>query len=301
MNVQERNQPFFSIIIPTYNRASFLFKTLKSILTQQFQNFEVIIVDDGSTDNTKDVLREMLDNDPRIKYFYKINEERSIARNYGISRAEGKYVGFLDSDDIFYSNHMTVGYEVLKRNNFPEVCHLGHEVISETGNLILVRNSFDKSFKEKLIHENIIHGNSIFVRTDILREVNFIPSRFAILSEDWYLWLRLAARYPFHFDNTVTSAIVQHNERSLMNIDPDKLIASTNIIVEYLKKDTPFLSEYKNTVSLHFANHYTFLTLILALTKARRRDTIKYLLKAIEYDAKVVLRRRFWASVKHLF
>jgi glycosyltransferase involved in cell wall biosynthesis len=301
MAIAEEHQPFFSIIIPTYNRAVHLLRALNSILDQEFSKFEIIVVDDGSTDNTRELMADVVKKDQRIKYFYKENEERSIARNYGIMRASGKYVGFLDSDDRVYPNHLAVAYELLKRNNTPEVGHLGYESVDASGKLILAKNDFDRSFKEKLIHENNIHGNAIFIRRDIATEINFIPSPFAIVSEDWYLWLRLASRYQFHFDNTITSSVVHHNERSLMNIDPDKLIASTDVVVAYLKKDAPFLKEYRGKVSYHFANHYTFLALILALTKIRRWETIKFLIRAARYDPAVILRRRFLATIKHLF
>lgn len=301
MAIDHSDQPFFSVVIPTYNRAKHLTTSLNAILKQEFSDFEVLIIDDGSVDETRAVVAKIAGENSRIKYFYKENEERSIARNYGIMKAIGKYVGFLDSDDLVYPNHLKVAYDLLNRNNFPEVGHLGFKVIDESGNTILSRNAFNNSFKEELIHQNILHGNAIFIRKDIASEIHFIPSRFANLGEDWYLWLRLAARYVFYFDNTVTSAVVQHNDRSLMNINPDKLIASTETLVTYLQKDEQFLREYKRKAAYHFANHYTFLTLILALTKKRRGDTIKYLAKAISYDPMVVLRRRFLASLKHFF
>lgn len=295
----EMDRYFFSIVIPTFNRGKLLDHAINSILLQEFSDYEIIVVDDGSTDDTRERIEKLAKKNPSIKYFFKQNEERSIARNHGITKALGKYISFLDSDDQLYSNHLKVAYELLKRNNFPEVGHLGYEFIDGSGNSVLVRNEFDETFREKLIHENIIHGNAIFIRSDIATEVNFIPSSAAMISEDWYVWLRLAARYPFHFDNTVTSAVVHHSERSLRTIHPDKLIASTEIIVEYLMKDAPFLNTYKHKVSYHFANHYTLLTLILSLTKSRRFDTFKYLLKAIRYDPTVIVRKRFLASVKH--
>ena len=301
MAIPDDNLPFFSIIVPTYNRAKRLPKALNSIISQNFKEFEIIVVDDGSIDNTRDIVNEMATTNTCIKYFFKENEERSIARNYGIMKASGKYISFLDSDDVLYSNHLNVAYDLLRRNNFPEVGHLGFEYITEKGDLISVRNNFDESFKEKLIEENILHGNAIFIRRDIASEINFIPSPHAILSEDWYLWLRLAVRYQFHIDNTVTSAVVHHKERSLNKINPDKLIASTNVIVQYLKRDILFMKEYKSRVSYHFANHYTFLALTLALTKSRRWDTIAYLLTAIRYDPGVIMRKRFLAAAKHWF
>ncbi|MDH4088851.1 MAG: glycosyltransferase [Cyclobacteriaceae bacterium] len=301
MAIQDSNRPFFSIIIPTYNRAKYLPMAVHSLLVQDFRAFEIIVVDDGSTDETHAMIADLARKHPCIKYHFKNNEERSIARNYGILHATGQYIGFLDSDDKVYPNHLQVAHGLLERNDFPEVGHLGFESVSISGKKISISNQFDETYKEKLIHENITHGNAIFIRGDIARKINFIPSPSAILSEDWYLWLRLASRYPFYFDNTVTSSVVHHDARSLLNIDPDKLIASTNTIVRYLKRDKPFTTEYRHKTGYHYANHYTFLTLILALTKSRRLDTVKYLIRAIWYDPTVIIRRRFLASVKHWF
>ena len=292
--------PFFSIIIPTYNRSQRLVLAIKSLLTQDFDDVEVLVVDDGSTDNTGAVVTQLRESHNNLKYFYKQNEERSIARNFGIMKATGRYIGFLDSDDIVYANHLQTAYRLLTSSNFPEVGHLGYQIIDTSGKVILTRNNFDNSFKTKLISENIIHGNAIFIRNDIAKIVNFIPSKLAILSEDWYLWLRLAARYKFHFDNTITSAVVEHEGRSLQKIDPDKLISNTKTIVTNLKADPIFLSAYSAKVRYHFSNHYTFLSLILALTKDRKIDSIKYLFTAVKYDLLVIFRRRFLATIKLL-
>lgn len=293
-------RPFFSIILPTYNRSQKLVNACDSIRNQNFTDYEIIIVDDGSTDNTKEVVQEILMTYSNIRYFYKVNEERSIARNFGIEKAEGKYISFLDSDDILYPNHLQVAYSLLQRNNFPEVGHLGFEMIDENGNRLSVVNNLDVTFKEKLIHNNFLHCNAIFIRNDIARQIHFIPSKFAILSEDWYVWLRLAARYPFYFDNTVTSAVIHHKERSLMQIDPDKLILNTQILIKYFKKDNIFLSAYNRLVNYHFANHYIFLSLILAISKGRQLQTLHFLWQAFKYDYSVFFRKTFWAVLKNL-
>ena len=188
MNLPGDKQPFFSIVIPTYNRAEKLVKAVNSILEQEFFRYEIIVVDDGSTDSTQDMVADLINRDNRIKYFFKENEERSIARNYGIMRASGKYVSFLDSDDFLYKNHLTVAHALLEMNAFPEVGHLGFKLVNELGDSILVRSDFDDSFKSRLIVENIFSINSIFIRRDIVTEVNFIPSPLATISEDWYLY-----------------------------------------------------------------------------------------------------------------
>jgi len=97
--------PFFSIILPTYNRVSFLTRSIGSVLRQDFQDWELLIIDDGSTDHTKEVVYSFKDN--RIKYVYQENSERSAARNNGINQAQGAWLCFLDSDDEYSTNHLS--------------------------------------------------------------------------------------------------------------------------------------------------------------------------------------------------
>lgn len=99
------NSPFFSIVIPTYNRADIISLTLESVLTQGFSAFEILVVDDGSTDDTAAVIARH--SNPRLHYYPKENAERGAARNYGLARARGEYVLFLDSDDQFHPHHLS--------------------------------------------------------------------------------------------------------------------------------------------------------------------------------------------------
>jgi glycosyltransferase involved in cell wall biosynthesis len=292
--------PFFSIIIPTYNRASWVKIAITSILDQGFTSFEILVVDDGSTDTTSEVVRRLASTDNRIVYLPKVNEERSIARNYGIDRAKGAYVGFLDSDDYVLPNHLRAAFDLLDRHSFPEVCHLGYKFIDLSGNTVLVRNNFGADTRALLIQENVLHGNAIFIRREVIQHVKFIPSRDAILSEDWYVWLRLAARFPIHFDTKVTAIVTQHADRSLMNIDPAKLMVNTAIIIDNLRHDSVFLNFYGERVEEHFAAHYTFLTLILSLSRKFKKETIKYLFAAFNQCPRILLSKRFWASVKFM-
>ena len=272
---------------------------IDSILKQTFQDFEIVLVDDGSKDETESVVKNIPDR--RIRYFKKINEERSIARNFGIQHAEGRYINFLDSDDKFYSNHLETAYHLLSKNHFPEIGHLGYEMIDGKGNVLLQRSDLNDHIEERMLSENILHGNAIFIQRSIALLHPFPNHREAVISEDWCVWMSLIARYKIHYDNTITSTIIEHGERSLRNINPDRLIASTEIIVDSLKRDKVFTAKYGNKVHSFFANQFTLVTLVLSLTKHRRLDTIRYLLKAIRYDFTVVCRKRFLASLKHWF
>ena len=109
--------PFFSIILPTYNRAHILPKAIDSLLRQQYENWELVIVDDGSSDNTKELVAAYIDE--RIRYIYQDNAERSAARNNGIVHSKGRYICFLDSDDYYENNHLQIIKEKIELENNP--------------------------------------------------------------------------------------------------------------------------------------------------------------------------------------
>ena len=90
----------------TYNRSKTIDKTIESVVNQTYKNWELIVIDDGSTDNTKEIITIYKTNDKRIKYLFQQNKERSEARNNGIAKANGEYICFIDSDDLFHKNHL---------------------------------------------------------------------------------------------------------------------------------------------------------------------------------------------------
>jgi glycosyltransferase involved in cell wall biosynthesis len=291
--------PFFSIIIPTYNRSTHLKKAIASVLAQEFTNFEITVVDDGSTDDTFGVVSEFIRNDKRVKYYFKKNEERSIARNYGINLSMGDYIGFLDSDDIVYANHLSSAYDLLLQNQFPEVCHLGYEKISEQGVVIFKRGDLNHQLADKLIKENLLHCNAIFIRRQIALQFPFINHTSAIIAEDWYVWLRLACRFKIYTSHQITSAIVEHPYRSLNKIDADVLTECSDLIVQNLKSDKAFLGYYKHRSKYFFARQYSFTMLLLSLNKQRTKY-FKYFVKALREDISVLTSVRFIASIKYI-
>ena len=109
--------PLFTVIIPTVNRKDFLKIAVNSVFDQTFDDFEIIIIDDGSTDDTKQMLYEY--SDKRIKYFYQENKGVSFARNKGLEQSNGKYIAFLDSYDSWVENKLEKTFEYI--NNFPEI------------------------------------------------------------------------------------------------------------------------------------------------------------------------------------
>lgn len=125
--------PLFSVVMPTYNRAKWLEGAIQSVLNQTFEDFELIIVDDGSTDNTRDLVSGFADS--RILYYYQENKERSAARNAGIKLASGDYVCFLDSDDVYLPWHLEILKKSLEYFNFsPQLIFTDIDEISTVRN-----------------------------------------------------------------------------------------------------------------------------------------------------------------------
>ncbi|HPC65278.1 MAG TPA: glycosyltransferase family A protein [Anaerohalosphaeraceae bacterium] len=106
--------PKVSVIIPTYNQSRLLKETVGSVLAQTLSDLEVIVVDDGSTDNTQEVVSQIPD--ARIRYYYTPNRGVSAARNYGLTRAAGQYIAFLDHDDLWPDNFLEVMVRSLEKN-----------------------------------------------------------------------------------------------------------------------------------------------------------------------------------------
>jgi glycosyltransferase involved in cell wall biosynthesis len=157
--------PFFSIIIPTFNRARLISRAIESVLSQDFDDWEMIVVDDGSADTTGDVVRAFSDIDPRISYHYSENQGAAAARNLGCSFASGKYFTFLDSDDEYLPKHLSLRAELISSEPAIELLHGNVEVIGDP----FVADLFDPS---KLIPIfDCIIGGTFFIRRDLFKRL----------------------------------------------------------------------------------------------------------------------------------
>lgn len=225
--------PFFSIIIPTYNRADFIISTVQSVLNQTFYNFELIIVDNCSLDNTKDLIDEI--NDYRVSYYVNDkNYDRSYSRNRGISIAQGKFVTFLDSDDLLLPNCLQDAYNFHIQN--PEVLmfYSNYEITDEQGTVIPY-TTFSK-YPNSL--QNILYGNflaciGVFVEKKLIKGNPFDTTAFLIGSEDWELWIRIISQIKSlgHIPK-VNAQLVEHKGRTMNQFDGSKLKMRTEYIIE---------------------------------------------------------------------
>ena len=190
--------PFYSIIIPTYNRAERLKITINSVLSQTFQDFELLIMDDGSTDNTKLVVRSFKDS--RITYLWAKNSGGpATPRNKGLHLAKGEWISFLDADDVLYPNRLAVIFKSIK--NFPKTdvfCHnefLYH--LSTQKKSPLHYGPYSANFYEKLLKKgNCLSTSAISIKKTFLFKNNleFNIRKDHVIVEDYDLWLNLARK-----------------------------------------------------------------------------------------------------------
>jgi glycosyltransferase involved in cell wall biosynthesis len=181
------NNYIVSVIIPTYNASQYIQEAIDSVLDQSYKNFEIIVVDDGSTDNTKEVLENFIKNE-QIKYFYQDNSGPGAARNNGLLRAKGEFVAFLDADDIWDKGKISKQVDFMIKNDL-DLSHTGRFFIGQNNISEWIINS--KMTAERLIKENYIITSSVMVKVEILKQYKFNESINSIGVEDYDLWLRI--------------------------------------------------------------------------------------------------------------
>ena len=185
----------FSVVIPTYNHAHFLSHALQSLLDQTYKNWEAIIIDNHSKDNTDEIMRGFAD--PRIT-FLKINNNGIIAasRNMGIQKARGEWIAFLDSDDLWYEDKLEICFGHI--NEMVDVIYHDLRLVREKKKffsrpVVKGRKLKKNILKDLLINGNAISNSSVVVRKKILDAVGGIDeSSEMIASEDYNTWLKIS-------------------------------------------------------------------------------------------------------------
>lgn len=202
--VSDMNVPLVSVIMPCYNNANYVAAALESVLSQDYPNFEVIVVDDGSTDNSVAVLETFND---KITVVKQANQGPAAARNNGLKMAKGKYVAFNDSDDFWLPGKLSAQVSYLEKNPEIGLCYCQWAIWDNEVPFkeISARFSASKQTLEtdpdytgwlylKLLKDSIIHTITAVIRRTVLDDVGFFNAKYRI-GEDHDLWLRISHKY----------------------------------------------------------------------------------------------------------
>ncbi len=295
--MEQNFHPIFSIIIPTYNRGFLLPNTINSVLDQTYFFFEVIIVDDGSTDNTSELVKPYLA-DKRISYFKIKNSERGAARNFGVLRSKGDYITFLDSDDIFLPWHLATALEKIRSSNSPPVFHLRYEILLLDGSVDLPP-LLPSPVNDKLLEGNFLSCMGVFLRRDIAEQNPFDADRQLSGSEDYELWLRIAARVPILTFDEITSRLINHKDRSVIHTNPKSLMARISSLGRKLQGNELFMQRFGNRLEMFNSFSTLYLALHLALSGARWL-ALKSLVYSVREYPYVVFNYRFGVALKKI-
>lgn len=189
-------QPLVSVVIPTYNHAHFLGRALQSVMDQTYPNWEVIVIDNHSGDNTDQVIQSF--NDSRIATL-KIHNNGIIAasRNAGIRAAKGEWIAFLDSDDLWYPQKLDIALKGIAEDATVDVCSTDEFLVSElTGDRSVLEYGpcSPSLYKDLLVEGNRFSPSAVLVRRDFLSrmDIGFRENKEFVTAEDYDLWMLLA-------------------------------------------------------------------------------------------------------------
>jgi len=234
------SSPRISFIIPTFNREEFLPIVLESLLEQLGSNHEIVVIDDGSTDNTKAVVQRYIAEN--VRYIRISNSERGAARNFGATVSRSDYLNFFDSDDYALPNHVSVAENFICSNENPDWFHLNFAFLQD-GKLTSAPSFSDfQSLEDALVDGNCFSCNGVFVKRNFFLNNLFSEDRELSGSEDYELWLRLYWKSKPLFSNVVTSVVVDHQNRSVKHGVDERFflrIQSLMRSVDLIKTNTP--------------------------------------------------------------
>lgn len=186
-------KPMVSVLMTVYNDADQVALAVRSILNQSFTDFEFIIVNDGSTDNTNSILKDLASMDKRIQVYSIANSGTAKAANYGLTFCNGKYIARLDSDDISYPHRLQTEVDFLERNTGIDLVGGGCHIADLNGTIIGVRNIYTKNPHKTLLRRCIYQKSDIMFRKSVLAK---LPEgevyRSKLKAEDYDLWLRIS-------------------------------------------------------------------------------------------------------------
>ena len=289
-------RPFFSIIIPTYNRCLMVKKSIESIINQTFNNWECIVVNDGSTDETQIEVEKICHLDNRVKLINQINSERAIARNKGAQNANGQYYIFLDSDDYFGPGHLENIFNEINQNTEP------HEMYFTNGTI--VHNSKEELIEKEPIPESLpidfflnhsVVPARVCLHASIFDQFEFDPR--TIIVEDTVLWTEILATkkikylpinsvfYNLHENNSVN---IQKNNAYLKRLKGLKVLFNKKSVGKQISKSIK--KKHLNRCYLGIAEFYEI--------KKNEWKSIYWIIKSILFFPNLDLKHKL---VKILF
>jgi glycosyltransferase involved in cell wall biosynthesis len=245
-----------SVVIPTYNQASFLGRAIESVWSQQMPETEIVVVDDCSTDETQDVLRHLPKTGEVNVVLQERNQGPAAARNRGIKHSKGEWIAFLDSDDYWLPGKLQTQIQALERDNQFDFAYCGSVAVDDEGKVVATSPApAIENFMRELLWGNQIATPTMIVRRELLEKTGLFDESLQV-GEDWDLWLRLASYARGHSIGE-TLVTVRHNPKGypIEKYEPAVLRILQNII-RLLNEPSELLlteAQKRQVLSWHFS------------------------------------------------
>ncbi|MCL6296544.1 glycosyltransferase family 2 protein [Jejuia spongiicola] len=242
--------PFFSIIIPLYNKEKYIQKTLKTVINQTFNDFEIIIINDGSTDNSINEVKKI--DDSRIKVFNQQNQGLSWARNNGIEKSVGRYIALIDADDFWLPHHLNQLFHLIKQ--YPKAGLYSTGYTLQKSKHIVHRAKFNNlpenfkgivpNFFKCSLQNCIAWVGSICIPKNVFNDIgNFDPEIFS--EQDTDLYIRIALKYEVALDDSSVSAIYNRTmDDNMSNFSQKKTIPKLLYTYKNIESTDYYLKKY---------------------------------------------------------
>jgi glycosyltransferase involved in cell wall biosynthesis len=290
--------PFFSVVIPTYNRAEFIEATLESVLTQTYPHFEVLVVDDCSTDNTDEVMQPYISSG-KVRYFKnESNSERAYSRNVGLEAAIGDFATLLDSDDFMYPSNLADAAAYARAHPDIKCFHNLYEFVDAERKV--VRHFQLAPLRNQI--KAIAMGNFMacvgdFMHRDIYKHYKFDTFPPLSGSEDWDFWLRVLADHKVGRIEKINNGVLQHGGRSVNNQNIDTMKVGLEHVCDKLANDPHFSEVYRPYLNRIRSNSYLYLA-ILANGSGLFDVAWHYLAETVRRDVGQLANPRLWRVVR---
>ena len=304
--------PLVSVIIPAYNYAHYLPFTIDSVVEQTLSDWECLIIDDGSTDNTKDVAEKYTVADRRIKYFYKANGGLSSARNYGLQMAKGKYVIFLDADDMLEKNNLKHLSDFLENQNgnnavFGKFIKFYDDGTSEYPwyQEYNYREGLQTDFHSRFVEKNSLPPCAPLSPLSIIKEHNLTFDESLTSYEDWDFWLKLSSYCNFYYIPGENAAARVRFHSGSMSTDNWRMeINQLKVRLELAKSITNKMDNLSNTKGIESSVKtllYTIADNIAEGSADQARERLEILIDIYPHKKIKILNKKYLLSHPTLF
>jgi glycosyltransferase involved in cell wall biosynthesis len=291
--------PKFTVVIPSYNRADLLPEAVKSVLNQTFQDFEVIVVDNCSTDNTQEVMKQF-DGNAKVKYIRnEQNMERAYSRNVGFKNARGKFLTLLDSDDVIYPDCLADAAAFAAANPDKKIFHNLYQMIDDQGRPAGARPLPPIVNQHKQICQgNFLSCIGVFLHREVYTRFFFTEDLKMIGSEDYEIWFRVLAHYEVGRINKVNCGIREHVGRSVYSKMYENLEYQRQQLTGMIASDAVLREKYTPYIGYVNANYY-FHRAMYSLHKTERMQALQEFTLALTKGQGMFLSKRFFAFIKN--